>query len=483
MTVEFVDGQRGSILLIFENNLYTKRRQLAEGSFYRCRIRTCPGSIFLDTLNEVEVLTIHNHPNVAVEIERLKIIRRIKSRATATEERSNIIISRELQNINANEVLTELPALKSLNRIIGRERTRENNLSEWSYEDIPECLKFDSHGNPFLVFDSGFNDINRIVVFSNFKKQSFISKASIIMIDGTFRSCPYSFYQVLIIYAEFFSKYYPIYYILLKNKQELSYSKAFEYVKNQLLNVKTIIIDFEIAIKNAIFSQFLNVKCHGCYFHFAQAIWRKIQNLGYTNAYRTEALFRKGIKFFLLLAFVPLSDIYELFLKVQTWCVLNISYDMVAFIDYFQTNYLGFYNDEHQILADSRYGLSFWNTYERVLSEEPRTINAAESKHRVYNLRMHIPHPNIAVWIHEILREEEIDIFNLIRAQSGKILLSGNLKKEKLIYTIVKSYYLFEKFDYLKALSKVFKFNFEHTGNDWNNENEGSATNNVEDDN
>lgn len=54
-------------------------------------------------------------------------------------------------------------------------------------------------------------------------------------------------------------------------------------------------VDFEIATIKAIENLFPNCIVKGCLFHFTQAIWRKVQNLGLVRFYNTDIRARKLI--------------------------------------------------------------------------------------------------------------------------------------------------------------------------------------------
>ena len=41
-----------------------------------------------------------------------------------------------------------------------------------------------------------------------------------------------------------------------------------------------VVTDFEVAAMNAIRAELPAVRVNGCYFHFTQSLWRKIQELG-----------------------------------------------------------------------------------------------------------------------------------------------------------------------------------------------------------
>ena len=66
------------------------------------------------------------------------------------------------------------------------------------------------------------------------------------MIDGTFKSVPYSFTQLVSIHGYLVSKTYPLAFILLKTKQESAYKNAFQHLKRILqYDPVYIITDFE----------------------------------------------------------------------------------------------------------------------------------------------------------------------------------------------------------------------------------------------
>jgi len=77
-------------------------------------------------------------------------------------------------------------------------------------------------------------------------------------------------------------QYIPLLFILLPNKRQESYFVAFEHLKKYFvdLNVKRILVDFEIAIHSAITDVWPIIEIKDCRFHLGQSWWRKIQELG-----------------------------------------------------------------------------------------------------------------------------------------------------------------------------------------------------------
>ena len=75
-------------------------------------------------------------------------------------------------------------------------------------------------------------------------------------------------------------------------------------------------VDFEIAVLNAIDTSFPGTNKKGCLFHFSQAIFRKIQSLGLQNRYKDDENFAHKVRMLAALAFVPLPDVIDVFESV-----------------------------------------------------------------------------------------------------------------------------------------------------------------------
>jgi hypothetical protein len=82
------------------------------------------------------------------------------------------------------------------------------------------------------------------------------------------------------------------------------------------LGLRRIISDFGKAIINAAGEQFPGIEHQGCLFHFAQAIYRKVQELGFATAYRSDEQFRKNVRLFVALGMVPAQQKYAYFLEI-----------------------------------------------------------------------------------------------------------------------------------------------------------------------
>lgn len=103
-------------------------------------------------------------------------------------------------------------------------------------------------------------------------------------------------------------------YILLSNKSETTYVQAFETLKNLLeIKVKYVVTDFELGLFNSIENVF-KCRINGCLFHLGQSIYRKVQKMGLSTAYRNNPALRNVIKSLLNFAYVPAEDVVDFFL-------------------------------------------------------------------------------------------------------------------------------------------------------------------------
>ncbi|KAF9761606.1 hypothetical protein NGRA_2530 [Nosema granulosis] len=102
---------------------------------------------------------------------------------------------------------------------------------------------------------------NRMIVICNDQSIKHLKYSELWLMDRTFKSCPFDFYQVHIIHASVRGKVYPFLYALLDRKIKSQYVELFEYVKMLIVpkNLKIIIVDFEKPCMEACEMVFPNV--------------------------------------------------------------------------------------------------------------------------------------------------------------------------------------------------------------------------------
>ena len=112
--------------------------------------------------------------------------------------------------------------------------------------------------------------------------------------DSTFKVAPRPVYQIYTVYAFKFSQQFPLAYCLLPGKTKEIYVKCFTILKDSMddlllqPNIETVTSDFKLGVIQAMQQVCPSVTSKSCFFHYSQAIWRKVQTLGLQQEYRTN---------------------------------------------------------------------------------------------------------------------------------------------------------------------------------------------------
>ncbi|KZS16483.1 Uncharacterized protein APZ42_017765 [Daphnia magna] len=123
--------------------------------------------------------------------------------------------------------------------------------------------------------------------------------------DGTFKTVPNLFYELFTLHVLAYGKSFPVSYVLMSNKTAELYRMAIDRILQILqevnpgdqFEVEVLISDFELTIMGTMQQAFPNARSRGCWFHYAQAIYRRAYKEGLQRArwghkeYREEANF------------------------------------------------------------------------------------------------------------------------------------------------------------------------------------------------
>jgi predicted Ser/Thr protein kinase len=150
------------------------------------------------------------------------------------------------------------------------------------------------------------DDEERLIIFCTEENLIHLKYNKIWICDGTFSVVPRNFTQLFRIQFSFKNKFMPLVFVLMKKKDTYSYSKVFSILKSHIdLQPSRIIIDFESASFKSLLLSFPNTQLSGCFFHFNQIFWRRLQLLNLSNIYKNCKNFKFYCKMILSLAFVP----------------------------------------------------------------------------------------------------------------------------------------------------------------------------------
>ena len=122
--------------------------------------------------------------------------------------------------------------------------------------------------------------------------------------DGTFGIVPDLFCQPYIIHNNHSNRVCADLYCLLPDKRTETYTRMFTLIIQRALSYGyyfypgTCMIDFELVRHNVIRTLFPDCIIKGCLFHFSQALWRKLQEVGFLNLIGITERLRSGLNYF-----------------------------------------------------------------------------------------------------------------------------------------------------------------------------------------
>ena len=117
----------------------------------------------------------------------------------------------------------------------------------------------------------------------------------------------------------------PLLFVLMSGKKKSDYKGVLRVVKDLLptLSLQEIVLDYEMAMWKAVNSVFPTVPVRGCAFHWGQAVWRKVQDLGLQTSYMEREETYNFCKKLMALPYLPSDSIPGLFAHLQGTATTN----------------------------------------------------------------------------------------------------------------------------------------------------------------
>ncbi|CAF4225036.1 unnamed protein product, partial [Rotaria sordida] len=318
-----------------------------------------------------------------------------------------LIYDQELARANFSQAglavsLSSQEAKSSLNKL---RRKTTPILPDSSDFDIPDLYSTTIDSRRFLLGDLTYHR-KRILIFSTDEQLTVLFKAKQIMMDGTFNACPPYFEQVYTLHCIKHGKSFPCAIALLGGKSTNIYKQLFNELETHATRLQldfdptAILSDFEKALLKAVREKFPQATHHACYFHFCQAVYRKIQNLGLATHYRDDEHIRDTCRQLMSLALLPCREVEFAFEEIVSKApplLLNL-------IDYFRNFWF------------RQMPVELWNVH----NLDIRTNNNAEGWHNRFNRRINKTHPNVWHFISTLKQEEVYFRQQILHMKSGK---------------------------------------------------------------
>ena len=266
----------------------------------------------------------------------------------------------------------EMPNPKSLYRTANRVRqaTRPNHPTNLKFD-----LNLDAIPEDFVQADISVQGRRHFLLVTTFMLSLLLS-AKNWFVDGTFKVVRAPFVQLFSIHAFIRQgdnlKQVPLVYFLMSGNSSKDYVAIFTALLRLLprrnLCVKTITLDFEAATWTALRKVFPSVAFRGCLFHWNQAIWRYIQQLGLVNSYIKKDSVYKFCWRVMALPFLPAESIYPMFCSLKASVPTGPYVALMAYID-------------QSWMKSTVWPIESWCVFKRTV----RTNNDCECWHRRLN--------------------------------------------------------------------------------------------------
>ena len=242
------------------------------------------------------------------------------------------------------------------------------------------------------------------VIFYSDKFSQVLTEVEDIQFDGTFYTVPMQFYQLWTLFARIGQHVVPCIHCILTSKQEALYTALITRIREllpQLLPTHGM-SDWEIGPRNAVKEVFQGIHLHGCYFHYAQSVWRKLGKLGLVNLYYNNQEFKQLARAYMSLPFLPEELIPTTFDLLDT-------HSLVVQEDDTRFRKLKTYLRKQWIIKTPANELSIYKSSQT-------TNNGAEIYHAKLKAEFVFSHPQIWYFIqilNDIITDTDLDVERL----------------------------------------------------------------------
>lgn len=412
MALEFITSEKGKRKLCVNGYLYYQDKKANTKIYWKCdKYYKLKCGARITTQEEIILLNsgTHNHIANAAEIEGMKMMNNIRDHAKRTQDAPHFIVSTASVGVS-QAAAAILPKVSSIKRTIRNVRTKHEAAPALPVHRsdivIPENYKNTKNGEEFLLFDSGPTE-DRLLIFSTRRNLRLLAQAEHWYADGTFKTVPHLFHQLYTIHGLHDNIAVPLLYTLLPDKTKNTYIRLLQKLKELMPGTtpRTILTDFEYAMIEAVAQEFPRSRQRGCFFHFTQCIFRKIQSEGLKQRYETDAEFALKLRLLSAIAFVPAANVVDAF---EILCDENVlPAEAQRVVDYFEDIWIG-RPQRRQRRRAPYFPHDMWNCFDGVNEGLPKTNNSIEGWHRGFEQQISADHPSIWKFIEAIQREQSL---------------------------------------------------------------------------
>ena len=422
MESKIIANQKNGKKLCFDGFMYVVKHSGKKQITWRCEKNSsanCKATIKTDLewKNPSSVIGIHTHPGSDDKIKVAEARQNMKRKAESTLDKPTQILASVVSTL-PDEVSALLPSEETCRRTLRNIRSKKRPKDPKTLEElsIEDDWKMTSGPEPrlFLQLDNGKEAPERLLVFGTDESLQLLAGSTSWFMDGTFSVVSYLFGQLYVIHGEVGTDRCPLLYALMQRQTQSSYEELFNFISSKChADPSSIMVDFEKCVHQAIRSVFGNdIAIRGCFYHLTQSTWRKIQNLGLTDAYKDNEEFRLFCGQLDSLALLPIDRVQEGMAHLKT----NIPEGAQELVEYFDSTYvsgqlkcrqpkgrrLGF--SLHR--AQPTYPPETWNCHEATMSNTARSNNICEGWNNGFANLVGQQQPSLWKLIENLRKEE-----------------------------------------------------------------------------
>ncbi|XP_065206490.1 uncharacterized protein LOC135835915 [Planococcus citri] len=268
--------------------------------------------------------------------------------------------------------------------------------------ELAALLQFDDDLGKTIEGNNFYLDILEdkvLLLLSPDTKDLLNNEEAILTMDGTFKSTPKKpkIFQLFTIGAIYRQSFFIIAFALMTNKAAESYTWIFERLQQEvpLWNPTHMISDFETGSYAAFHALFHNARSQGCWFHYSQAIEKRVKSQGLAILTRENVDVRTVIKMIMALPLLNPEEILAGFDTIR-WHVQDVMQmhfpALTELINYVENYWINTITPERISVANS----------------SSRTNNAQEAFHNQILMYTEGPHPNATVFIDALRKMQHV---------------------------------------------------------------------------
>ncbi|XP_078533371.1 uncharacterized protein LOC144819280 [Lissotriton helveticus] len=466
-TASYIKSRKGNRLLQHCGYIYCNERISEPRRHWRCvqyYSSRCSGRAV--TVGDIIIKTTeHNHSASAMEIEIRQTINEMRDIASTSNETPGSILREVAQHVPSH-IACNMPIIPNLRRIIQRKKqaSNTNTVTPQTFADIniPHDLTLSFSNEPFLLYDNQ-NPLKRILIFSTPRNLFKLENTEIWMMDGTFKCTLHPFTQIYSIHAQINKNVVPLVYSLLPDKQSATYTEFLTVIKEKTSgkSPRKIIIDFELTMINVINKLYVDTQIQGCFFHFSQAYWRKLQKTSLVTDYCSDSKLQFELKKLTALCFVPPESVDEYYTAIsESEYYVENEEKLASLLNYFEDTWIGHLSRSGR-RRKPRFHVEGWNCYSTCLEGGAKTNNAIEGWHNSFSHTIGKHHPNFYSFLKTLKKEQSFQETRLAQALTGSLNPRPSKQAKEMserLLGVLQQFSLTVALDYLENVANILHF-------------------------